>query len=144
MIDKTLGAMMKKSGLTAYVGPDNGFILKFSNGLVIYISADTGHISDMDTIVRRYYKPQIAFMNAGDVHTMGPEEAAWAVNELVKPKVAFAVHLNEVSTKGGKTIEGSKLDKFNKLVDKNIKTYATLSGVTMEFDGSGNCVKGCK
>ncbi|HAA92716.1 MAG: metal-dependent hydrolase [Rhodospirillaceae bacterium] len=144
IIDKALAASMKKSGLTAYVGPDNGFILTFSNGLVIYLSADTGHVADMDLIVRRYYKAQIAFMNAGDVHTMGPEEAAWAVNELVKPKVAFAVHLNEVSTKDGKVKKGSKLERFNKLVDKSIKTYSTLSGVTMAFDGNATCVTGCK
>ena len=75
---------------------------------------------------------------------MGPEEAAWAVNELVKPKVAFAVHLNEVSTKGGKVKPGSKLERFNKLVDKSIKTYSTLSGVTIEFDGAAACVKGCQ
>lgn len=143
MLDKEFGGTLKKNGLTAYVGPDSGFILTFSNGLVVYLSADTGHHADMDTIVRRYYKPQIAFMNAGDTNTMGPEEAAWAVNELIQPKVAFGVHLNEVSTKGGKVKKGSKLEKFNKLVKKGIKTYSTLSGVTMEFDGSAKCVKGC-
>lgn len=33
--NKDLKAALKKDGLTAYVGPDNGFILNFSNGLVV-------------------------------------------------------------------------------------------------------------
>lgn len=144
MIDKDYAKVLKKNGLTAYVGPDTGFIVKFSNGLSVYLSADTGHTADMKVIVGGYYKPQIAFMNAGGTNTMGPKEAAWAVNELIKPKVAFGVHLNEESTKGGKAKKGSKLAKFNSLVNKNIKTYSTLSGITMEFDGDANCVKGCK
>ena len=50
ILDKDLAKAMKKSGLTAYAGPDTGFVLKFSNGFVVYLSADTGHVSDMDTI----------------------------------------------------------------------------------------------
>ena len=76
VIDKALSKAMNKSGISAYVGPDSGFILKFSNGLVVYISADTGHTSDMETLVRRYYKANLAVMNIGDINTMGPEEAA--------------------------------------------------------------------
>ncbi len=36
--DKTLAKALKQDGLTAYAGPDNGFILSFSNGLVVYLS----------------------------------------------------------------------------------------------------------
>jgi L-ascorbate metabolism protein UlaG (beta-lactamase superfamily) len=97
----------------------------------------------METIVRRYYKADIAIMNMGDTNTMGPEEAAWAVNELIKPKVAMPTHANEESTKGGKPVAGSRVDKFVKAVDKSIKVHLTLSGRTMEFDGKANCVKGC-
>ena len=143
VLDKDLAKALKKSGLTVYVGPDSGFILTFTNGLVVYLSADTGHTSDMETLVRRYYKADLVVMNMGDVNTMGPEEAAWAVNELIKPKVAIPSHANEESTKGGKLISGTKVDKFLKLVDKSIKVYLPLSGVTMEFDGNGRCVKGC-
>lgn len=108
ILDKDLAKALKKSGLTAYAGPDSGFILKFSNGLTVYLSADTGHHVDMETIVRRYYKADIAIMNMNDTNTMGPEKAAWAFNQLIKPKVAMPTHANEMSTKGGKPVAGQQ------------------------------------
>ena len=142
VIDKELAAAMKKSGISAFVGPDSGFVLSFSNGLVVYLSADTGHTADMEVLVRRYYGAELAIMNMGDVNTMGPEEAAWAVNELIKPKAAMPTHANEESTMGGKVIAGSKADTFVKRV-KGIPVYIPLSGKTYEFDGDANCMKGC-
>ena len=142
VIDKELAAAMKKSGISAFVGPDSGFIVRFSNGLVVYLSADTGHTADMEVLVRRYYGAELAIMNMGDVNTMGPEEAAWAVNELIKPKAAMPTHANEASTKGGKVVAGTKVDKFLKQV-KGIPVHLPLSGKTYEFDGNAKCVKGC-
>jgi L-ascorbate metabolism protein UlaG (beta-lactamase superfamily) len=143
VIDKELQAAMKKSGFTAYAGPDSGFLLRFTNGLVVYISADTGHTSDMETLVRRYYKANLAVMNIGDINTMGPEEAAWATKELVKPASVIPSHANEQSTKGGKVIAGSKLETFIKDIGGALPVHPTISGQTMEFDGKGMCVKGC-
>lgn len=143
VLDADLKRMLEKSGLTVYVGPDSGFVLSFTNGLVVYLSADTGHTSDMETLVRRYYKANLAVMNMGDVNSMGPEEAAWAVNELIQPKTAIPSHANEESTKNGKPIPGTKADKFLKLVNKGIAVHLPLSGKTMEFDGNARCVKGC-
>lgn len=143
LLEKELADALEKSGLTVFVGPDSGFVLSFSNGLVVYLSADTGHTSDMETLARRYYKAQLAIVNMGDVNSMGPEEAAWAVNELIMPKAAVPTHANEESTKDGKIIPGSKVDKFVKRVHKGIDVHLPLSGKTMEFDGSARCVKGC-
>lgn len=142
-LNKTMADAMKPDALTAYVGPDNGYILTFTNGLVVYLSADTGLMSDMETVVRRYYKAELAIMAIGDVYTMGPEEAAWAVNELIKPKAVIPTHANEVSTKGGKVKPGSKAEKFTKLVE-GIPVHLSLSGRTMEFDGDAKCVSGCQ
>ncbi len=118
-------------------------LFSFTNGLVVYLSADTGHTADMEVLVRRYYKAELAIMNMSDIATMGPEEAAWAVNELIKPKAAMPTHSNEGATKGGKVIPGTKTDKFLKLV-KGIPVHVPLSGRTMEFDGDAKCVKGCR
>jgi len=142
-LNKAMADAMKPDGLSAYVGPDNGYILTFTNGLVVYISADTGQTSDMETIVRRYYKAELAIMAIGDVYSMGPEEAAWAVNELIKPKAVIPTHANEVSTEGGKVKSGSKAEKFMKLVAKSIPVHLPLSGRIMEFDGDAKCVSGC-
>jgi len=141
-LNKTMADAMKPDALTAYVGPDNGYILTFTNGLVVYLSADTGHTADMETIVRRYYKANLAVVNMGDIFSMGPEEAAWAINELIKPKAVIPTHANEAATKGGKLKPKSKTARFMKLV-KDIPVHLPLSGKTMEFDGNAKCVAGC-
>ena len=140
-LNKTMADSMKPDGLTAYVGQENGYILTFTNGLVVYLSGDTGNTADMETIVRRYYKANLAIINMGDIFSMGPEEAAWAINELIKPKAVIPSHANE-ATKGGKAKPKGKRAKFMKLV-KDIPVHLPLSGKTMEFDGNAKCVAGC-
>ncbi len=100
-LNKELGALMKKSGLSAYTGPDNGFILTFSNGLVVYMSGDSGINADQETTVRRFYGAELAIINAGGLFTSGPKEAAFSINELIKPKAVIPQHTNEAATKGG-------------------------------------------
>ena len=137
-----LGGHLKANGLNAAVGPENGYVLTFSNGLAVYLSGDTGHTSDMATIVNGYYKSNLAIVAIGDIYTMGPEEAAFAVNDLLKPKAVIPTHANEVATKGGKLQDGTKTAKFASLV-KGIPVHLPLSGVPMEFDGNAKCVAGC-
>ena len=80
-------------------------------------------------------------MNIGDTYTTGPSEAAWVVNNLIKPTSVIASHANQPSTKGGKVIAGSRLDTFSKA--SKVPVHAPLSGRTMSFDSSGKCVDGC-
>lgn len=129
------------NGLTAYVGPPGGYVLQFSNGLVAYLSGDTGITAEQDLVVRRYYKANMAVMNIGDAFTTGPEEAAHVMNVLVRPRSVIASHANEVATKGGKLLPKTKTAAFKKLT--KMPMHVPLSGKTMEFDGSGKCVKGC-
>ena len=81
----SLAAELKKDGLTAYVGPDNGFILTFSNGLVVYLSGDSGITAEQDVTVRRFYGAELVVINAGGIFTSGPEEAAFSINKLIMP-----------------------------------------------------------
>jgi L-ascorbate metabolism protein UlaG (beta-lactamase superfamily) len=138
----SLADEMKKDGLTAYVGPDNGFILTFSNGLVVYMSGDSGISADQDMVVRRFYGAELAVINAGGVFTSGPKEAAFSINELIKPKAVIPQHMVEEATKGGKLVPGSRTATFASLI-KGIPVHIPLSGRTMEFDGNGKCVAGC-
>lgn len=141
-LNEELAALFKKNGLSAYTGPDNGFILSFSNGLVVYLSGDSGISADQDTTVRRFYGAELAIINAGGLFTSGPKEAAFSINELIKPKAAIPQHTNEEATKGGKLKPESKTAMFKSLV-KGIPVYIPLSGKTMEFDGDAKCVAGC-
>ena len=103
---------------------------------------DTGHTSDMATIVSDYYKADLAVMHMGDIFSMGPEEAAFAVKRLIKPKSAMAEHANEAATAKGIVQPGTRTARFIDLV-KGTPVHVPLSGVTMQFDRNGKCVSGC-
>jgi L-ascorbate metabolism protein UlaG (beta-lactamase superfamily) len=140
-LDQELAEALKANGLTAYVGPPGGYVVQFTNGLVVYLSGDTGITAEQDLVVRRFYKANLAVLNIGGTFTTGPLEAAYVINELVKPTAVIASHANEEATKGGKLLPGTKTETFKNAV--KVPVYIPLSGKTMEFDGSGACVSGC-
>lgn len=140
-LEKGIAEDLAANGLTAYVGPPNGYVVTFSNGLVVYLSGDTGITAEQDLVVRQYYKANLAVINIGDVFTTGPTEAAYVINEMVKPAEVIMSHANEVATKGGKVVPGSRTESFMKAV--KVPAHVPLSGRTMEFDGSGKCMSGC-
>lgn len=136
-----LGKAMKEAGLAGDVGLATGYVLRFSNGLVAYLSGDTGITADQDLVVRGHYNAKLAVMNIGDGFTTGPVEAAYVINDLVKPASVIASHANEVGTVGGKVRPGSKTETFMKAA--KVPVHLPLSGKTMEFDGAGKCTAGC-
>lgn len=136
-----LGKAMKAAGIAGDVGLATGYVLRFSNGLVAYLSGDTGIVADQERVVRDYYHAKLAVMNMGDGLTTGPMEAAYVINELVKPASVIPSHANEVGTVGGKVRPGSKTEAFMKAV--KVPAYIPLSGKTMEFDADGKCMAGC-
>ena len=136
-----LSDTLSSNGLTAYVGAAGGYVLTFSNGLVVYLSGDTGIIADQEAVVRQFYKAKLAVLNIGGTFSTGPQEAAYVINDLVKPNAVIASHANEAATKDGKLIEGSKAMEFKTAV--KVPTYVPLSGKTMEFDKEAKCVAGC-
>ena len=140
-VGQRLGELMKEAGMTAEAGPATGYVLKFSNGLVVYLSGDTGITSEQKAVVGEYYKPHLAVMNIGDTFTTGPREAAYVINELVKPRSVIASHANEVATENGKVIAGTKTEQFIKAT--KVPAHVPLSGKTMSFDSKGKCVAGC-
>ena len=136
-----LGKAMKEAGIAGDVGLATGYVLRFSNGLVAYLSGDTGILADQELVVRNYYYAKLAVMNMGDGFSTGPAEAAYVINELVKPASVIPSHANEVGTVGGKVRPGSKTEAFMKAV--KVPAHIPLSGKTMEFDASGKCTAGC-
>ena len=124
-----------------YLGPPSGYILKFTNGLTVYMSGDTGIHTEMKTLIGDYYKPNLVMMNLG-ASAIDPRGAAHVINDLVKPASVIATHVNEGATANGKLKPTSRTAAFSKLSGKPV--YPALSGRTMEFDGSGKCVAGCQ
>ncbi|MFT6387877.1 MAG: L-ascorbate metabolism protein UlaG (beta-lactamase superfamily) [Cellvibrionaceae bacterium] len=74
MIGGELGEMLNASGLTAHPGPPTGYVLTFSNGLVAYLSGDTGITAEQKTVVKEHYKATLAVINIGDSFTIGPKK----------------------------------------------------------------------
>ncbi len=136
-----LGKTMKAAGIAGNVGEATGYVLTFSNGLVVYLSGDTGITADQDKVVRGHYNAKLVVMNIGDNFTTGPKEAAYVINELVKPNVVIPSHVNEVATKRGKVLPGTKTESFIKAV--KVPIHLPLSGKTISFDSAGKCVAGC-
>ena len=140
-IEGDMGKHLKAAGLTAYAGPPTGYVLTFSNGLVVYLSGDTGITAEQDLVVRGHYKAKLVVMNIGDVYTTGPTQAAFVVNEMIRPTSVIASHANQVSTKGGKIVAGTRAETFKKA--SKVPVHMSLSGRTMAFDAAGKCVSGC-
>jgi L-ascorbate metabolism protein UlaG (beta-lactamase superfamily) len=132
--------VLAANGLAYSPGPPVGFVVKFTNGLTVYLSGDTGLHSEMKTVVNEYHKANLAQFNLGPnaVTTMG---AAHAINELVRPASVIVTHVNEIGTIGGKLNPNSRTAAFIKLVKRPV--HLAISGRTMEFDGAAKCVAGC-
>ena len=69
-----LGKAMKDVGIAGYVGEATGYVLRFSNGLVAYLSGDTGITGEQEKVVRGHYGAKLTVMNIGDGLTTGPTE----------------------------------------------------------------------
>lgn len=140
-LEGELAEALAANGLTAYIGPPGGYVLQFTNGLVVYLSGDTGITAEQDAVVRRHFGANLAVMNIGGIFSTGPEEAAWVIDELVQPNAVIVSHANEAATQNGEVQPGTKTAAFIEAVE--VPAHVPLSGRTMEFDGDANCVAGC-
>lgn len=140
-LEGDLAKQMKDNGLTAYLGPPGGYVLRFSNGLTVYLSGDTGVISDQEFVVRRQLHAKLVVMNIGGVFSTGPIEGAYVINDLVKPNSVIPSHANEGATKDGKVIPHSKTATF--IAATHVPSHVPLSGKTMQFNADGKCTGGC-
>lgn len=124
------------SGLTGYAGTETGYVIRFSNGLSVYWSGDSGFFSDM-ALFSRYYEVNLAIVHIGDIFTMGPDEAAFAVNRLIKPRSVIPTHANEVATTDGEVNAGTRTERFIQKSRRSV--IVPLSGVPIFCDGRGRC-----
>ncbi len=83
-----------------------GFVIGM-DGVKIYHAGDTGVFYDMK-LIGELYSPDVALLPIGDWYTMGPREAAKAV-ELIRPKVVIPMHYGTFPVITGKPEEFAKL-----------------------------------
>lgn len=74
-------------------GDPGSFLFTMENGTKIFHAGDTGLYSDMEHIVGKIYKPDIAIVPIGDRFTMGPFEGALATM-WIAPKLVIPMHYN--------------------------------------------------
>ena len=68
-----------------------GYVIEFENGFKIYDTGDTDVFGDM-ALISRLFKPDLAMVPIGGHFTMDPERAAFAVRELIRPKMVIPNH----------------------------------------------------
>src|SRR5229473_788396 len=113
LLSKAQQDVLKADGAQLGYGPPVGFVVKFTNGLVAYLSSDTAVFGDMKT----------------------------AINDLLQPASVIFTHVNEAATEGGKLRANTQTAALMKQVEA--PAYLAISERTMEFDGKGKCVSGC-
>jgi L-ascorbate metabolism protein UlaG (beta-lactamase superfamily) len=80
----------KKS--TTYPGGEPaGFIVEMENGFKLYHMGDTGLFGDM-RLIGEYYKPDLIMIPIGGHFVMDPKDAAYATNQMLKPKYSIPFH----------------------------------------------------
>ena len=132
---------LEADSVSLSLGPPSGYVIRFTNGLTVYLSGDTGIHADMKNVVGDFHKPNLALFNLGP-NAVTTLSAQYAVNDLVRPAAVVATHVNEAATTGGKLRPQSRTAAFINAV-KGRPVYLALSGKTMEFDGDAKCVSGC-
>jgi L-ascorbate metabolism protein UlaG (beta-lactamase superfamily) len=74
-----------------YAGPACGVIFTFDGGFRLYYAGDTGLSTEM-TIIRDYWKPDVAILPVGSWLTMDPEQATYAAGQLLSVPHVIPCH----------------------------------------------------
>lgn len=90
MVDAKHSAGAQDEKGTHYVGIAAGYVIHIPGGPSIYHAGDTSVFGDMK-LIGELYRPGIAMLPIGGHFTMGPKEAAMAVN-LLQPQVVLPIH----------------------------------------------------
>jgi L-ascorbate metabolism protein UlaG (beta-lactamase superfamily) len=140
LLSKPEQDLLKADGAQLGYGPPVGFVVKFTNGLVAYLSSDTAVFGDMKTVIHDFYKANLAVINLGPNPGLF-QTGAYAIDDLLEPASVIFTHVNEAATQGGKLRANTQTAALMKEV--KAPAYLAISERTMEFDGKGKCVSGC-
>jgi hypothetical protein len=133
-------AAAEADGAVFEYGPATGFVVKFSNGLVVHLSGDTGINSEMKTVINEFHQANLAVLNLGN-NTGIYLSAPYVINELVQPESVILTHVNEAATEEGQLRTETRT--YDVMQQLELPAYLAISERTMFFDGEGRCVEGC-
>ncbi len=105
------------------MGDPCGFILEFENGFRLYNTGDTDVFSDM-ALIAELYEPDLVILPIGDHFTMGPKQAAKAI-QLMGAKRVVPNHFGTFSLLTGTP------DALRALVGEEVEILAVEPGETI-------------
>jgi L-ascorbate metabolism protein UlaG (beta-lactamase superfamily) len=73
--------ILEDDGTIVYGGEGVGYVVRFENGFKLYHAGDTALFGDM-RLIGELYRPDVALLPIGDLYTMSPREAAYAIRLL--------------------------------------------------------------
>lgn len=88
--DHSAGDWDNAAGTTRYLGEPAGFVIELEDGTRVYHAGDTNVFGDM-RLIAELNRPDIALLPIGGHYTMGPREAALAV-ELLGVREVMPIH----------------------------------------------------
>ena len=141
LLGETARKTLEADNVSLTLGPPIGYVIRFTNGLTVYLSGDTGLHAEMKSVVGDYFKANLMVLNLGP-NAVTAKDGAYVANELVRPAAVIVTHVNEGATTSGKLRPTSRTAAFMSLV-KGRPVYPALSGKTTQFNGDGKCVAGC-
>jgi L-ascorbate metabolism protein UlaG (beta-lactamase superfamily) len=113
---------LNAEGGAGYASTPHGFLLDI-DGTRIYHAGDTALIKDME-LLEGYV--DIALLPIGDNFTMGPEDAARAV-EMIRPRTVIPIHFDTWP------LISQDTDRFRGLVEPRAEVVVLGAGETLEF-----------
>jgi L-ascorbate metabolism protein UlaG (beta-lactamase superfamily) len=113
------------NGVRVYGGEPAGLILRMPGGFKVYHAGDTTLFGDMK-LIGELYKPDLAMLPIGDLFTMGPREAAYAIR-LLGVKHVIPMHYATFPVLTGTP---EQLRKESKSI-KGLKIYALKPGESL-------------
>ena len=108
-------------------GVSVGYVIEFENGFTVYASGDTGVFGDMK-LINEFFSPDLALVCIGGHFTMGPEGAAYAMRELIKPKQVIPIHYGTYPI-----INRTPTEFISALGDEPIEVLDIKAGEAVQF-----------
>jgi L-ascorbate metabolism protein UlaG (beta-lactamase superfamily) len=108
-------------------GEPVGYIIELENGFKIWDMGDTGLFPDMK-FISEYYAPDLVLIPIGGNFTMGPAEAAYAINTWIKPKMVMPMHYGS-----NPLAKGTVAEFLQAMKNSKSKIIQMTEGQTLDF-----------
>jgi L-ascorbate metabolism protein UlaG (beta-lactamase superfamily) len=108
-------------------GEPVGYIIELENGFKIWDMGDTGLFPDMK-FISEYYAPDLVLIPIGGNFTMGPTEAAYAINTWIKPKMVMPMHYGS-----NPLAKGTVAEFLQAMKNSKSKIIQMTEGQTQDF-----------